>query len=1146
MKNREIYVKDPGQRELLNNGVAEVKDTGTPEELRTLRYELETFVCDGQYAKGLQRILETYLRNLKNPEQPAVWVSGFYGSGKSHLVKMLRSLWVDYSFSDGATARGLSRLNSEVSESLRELSIEGKRRGGLHAAAGTLGAGAGDGGRLALLGIVFKSVGLPEQYPLARFVMWLRDNHCLDHVREFIQGAGKDWGKELANLYVSPTVANAIVNCLPGFTAGVSDVGRLLREQFPNVSDISNDQMVSAMEQALAPNGQFPCTLIALDEVQQYIGENSHRTALVQEITETCSKKFGAALIFVATGQAAMASTPQLQKLKGRFTVEIQLSDQDVDRVIREIILRKKPDCQDVIHSVLSECSGEISRHLVGTRIEPQSDDENFWVTDYPLLPVRRRFWERVLRAVDQPGTAAQLRNQLKLVHEATQATANAELGTVIGADFIFSRQQSELLQTGILPREIYENIVKHRDDGSATGELKAKLLALVFLIGKLPREDSADVGIRAKSDTLADLLVEDLRAGSGELRKQIPLLLQELVDQVQLLQVGEEYRLQTRESSAWETDYKKFLSALQNDTQKLADERAGLLQKECDKRFRTIRLTQGQSKVPRDLFLHYGLERPNSDGQTIPVWIRDGWSENERSFETDAQAAGSDSATIFVFIPKRNAEDLQKYLAALRAAEQTLNSRGVPGTSEGKEARMAMETRKLDAEEHLKSLIDDIFAEVRVLQGGGQDVQGLTAVESVRQAAEAALIRLYPQFEMADNVKWAQVIQRVQQGNGAALEVLNYQGDPDKHPVCKQVSQFVGSGKKGLDVRKHFSASPYGWSQDAIDGSLWVLLINEHLKASQNGQGITAAQLQRAKIGQTDFRLETVTVTTTHKLAIRKLCQEVGIPCGSGEEAAKVSLCLEKLKELAQNAGGDPPMPARPDVNALQDLISKMGNEQLVAVASQKDHLIEQVKTWRQMADRITDRLPRWQSLQKLLKQSQDLPICEDVTSQVQAIQTGRLLLRDPDPVQPLCEQLTQGLREALTQVRDSYQQLFEQEKAELEGTESWSRLDPNQRDSILQQQGLTQIPTILVATEAEVLRSAEGLSLQGWRNQTEALPQKFSQARFAAEKLLEPKVVQVRLPSGTLRSVEDAEIWLEQARQIILENLQQGSVIL
>ena len=142
MKNRDIYQKDPASRKLINQGVASVNDEQTSDALAVLRYELETFVCDGQYEAGMSDILATYLKNVDQLEQPAAWVSGFYGSGKSHLVKMLRALWVDTSFDDGASARGIANLPQGIRDQLKELSTQAKRHGGLHAVSGTLGAGA--------------------------------------------------------------------------------------------------------------------------------------------------------------------------------------------------------------------------------------------------------------------------------------------------------------------------------------------------------------------------------------------------------------------------------------------------------------------------------------------------------------------------------------------------------------------------------------------------------------------------------------------------------------------------------------------------------------------------------------------------------------------------------------------------------------------------------------------------------------------------------------------------------------------------------------------------------------------------------------------------------------------------------------------
>ena len=267
MLNRDVYLKDPAQRTLVNQGVASVNDDVSADALAVLRYELETFVCDGQYEKGLSDILDTFLRNIDKPQQPGVWISGFFGSGKSHLVKMMRALWQDTPFPDGATPRGIADLPQGVQEHLRELSTQGRRHGGLHAASGTLGAGATGSVRLALLRIVFKSVGLPEQYPVARFVMWLIKEGRLDEVRAAVAAAGYDWQEELDNFYVADGIADALIKVWPDRFATRNSCVETLTQMFPAVSDVSSDEMIKAILQALTADGKVRLTMEVWNEV---------------------------------------------------------------------------------------------------------------------------------------------------------------------------------------------------------------------------------------------------------------------------------------------------------------------------------------------------------------------------------------------------------------------------------------------------------------------------------------------------------------------------------------------------------------------------------------------------------------------------------------------------------------------------------------------------------------------------------------------------------------------------------------------------------------------------------------------------------------------------------------------------------------
>ena len=910
MKNRDIYQKDPSTILLLNNGVASVTDVLTDEERRTLRFELEHFVCEGEYSRGLVRILNSYTTNIGQAEQPAAWISGFFGSGKSHLAKMIQYLWTDYTFpEDGATARGLARLPDEVKELLKEISTLGKRYGGLYAASGTLGAGASESVRLALLGIIFRSAGLPESYPQARFCMWLKRNGMYEQVRAEVEASGRDFRKELNDIYVSPLLAKALLKADPNFATSEPEAKSALRAQFPKPKDISTEEFVQAIQDALAADGQMPCTVVILDEVQQYIGDDASRSFIVQEVVESCSKKFGSKLLFVGTGQTALSGMPALQRLQGRFTINVELSDSDVETVTRRVVLAKRADRVSDLEKILSANAGEIDRHLKETRIGPRSEDRAVLVEDYPLLPVRRRFWEYSLRAVDKAGTTGQLRTQLRIVYDAIRMTADAPLGTVVPADFLFDEISPNLLQTGVLLREIDE-LIRKQNDGTQDGRLKARLCALIFLIRKLPREAAVDIGVRATTDTLADLLVEDLARDGTTLRVKIPQLLEELATQGALMKVEAEYSLQTKESSEWEQEFRIREAKILSDLTRLAGKRAQLLSATCQGAISSLKLTHGQSKEPRKLLLHFGVDAPVENQQDVPIWIRDEWGTEEKTVLADARAAGPDSPIIHIFIPRTQADALRRRIAEQDAATGTLDFKGVPTTQEGLEARDAMQTRLLEATRNRDSLSKEIINSAKVFQGGGNERLELTLQEKVEQAANASLDRMFPSFKDADDARWNKVIQQARGGAENPLEAVDFKDKTEKHSVCSAILSFVGAGKKGKEIRSHFADSPYGWPRDAVDAALISLFASGHLAAIHNGVLLKPKELDQSKIPVTDFRVETITIPAKDRIKLRSLYLAAGIPCKPNEESSAAGPFLLKLQDLARGAGGEAPLP--------------------------------------------------------------------------------------------------------------------------------------------------------------------------------------------------------------------------------------------
>lgn len=1151
MLNKDIYTKLPQENRLVNNGVAEVSEDHSNTAQQILRYELETFVCNGQYEQGLKTMLEKFLLNLQDgKEQPGVWISGFYGSGKSHLAKMLRTLWTDYHFADRATARSLVNITPSVSDLLKELTTAGKRYGGLHAAAGKLGAGAGDKVRLAVLGIVFKSKNLPQQYNQAKFVLWLQREGIWAAVEAALQAAGRSLAQELPHMYVSTHLAKALLQVRPGLAHTEADALKLLKEQFPQLTDVTSEQMTEAIDEALTVNKQFPLTLIVLDEVQQYIGADAEKAFQVQEVTETLSKHFNGKLLFVGTGQSALSGMPNLQRLMGRFPVQVTLGDWDAENVTRQIILAKKPSAQPLVAEVWRNNLGEISRHLRGTKLEHAPEDETFLTSDYPLLPVRRRFWERVLRTIDTTGTVSQLRSQLRVVHEAVLDTANAPLGHVVSGDFLYDQIANNLLSTAQLPKEVFDNVQRFMN-GSGDAPLKGKLLKLIYLINKLPSDTALDIGLKATDEVLADLLVTDLSAGSAALRKKLPALLDELQNKDNLIMSlagsnGTEYRLQTRESSAWYDEFRTQEAELKAAPQRVEQKRSELLRARFFELLKRVRVTQGKGNEVRTLTPTFDENLPKNHDKALYIWIQDGWQTEEKSVIAEAKSKNAANPTLFVFLPAEHKTELTNAIVALEASRNTLQKKGSPATEQGRDAQRSMESRQGNAEKELNQLLGQLMAGVRVFQAGGQEaVDGNDLADRINRAAKSSAIRLYGQFDAADHDMWGKVLDEVRKGNLDALKFVGHAQEADKHPVCQKLLGYIGPGKKGAEIRDNFEAPPFGWPRDAIDGALYALLATGHIKATDaSAKPVDAKSLERNKLTQASFRCESVNITPIQLIKIRKLFDVVKVPCQPKEEQAKLPTLLAKLRDLASKAGGAAPAPEVPKPTFIDAIEAQSGNAQLLELFNRHDEIVRCSEDWSKTANELAKRWPVWHQLTALLHHAKALGPYAALKADVDAIEAQRSLLAEPDPVRPLLDKTVEVLRESLNAKLAQFQQTFEQQQTQLQADTDWNKLSQTQREELGSKHHLSVSATVQLATPDEIQDALDECDLEHWVAKIEALPSRFEAARHAAVQLLKPNVVHVTLPRRTLNDEAELQAWLAEVQALLQAKLQQGPV--
>ena len=1150
--------RDPRTSPLANNGQARITTLDDDNARTELAGELSTFVCDGQYGLALERILQSYLSQQGQPRQNAAWVSGFYGSGKSHLQKMLGHLWANTEVSPGKRARDLVlELPGEVRAQFRELDTLAARSGKPPmAASGAMPSGAKEAVRKTVLAILFKAVGMPEKVPQARFCFWLREKGFLDAVRSAVETEGSRWLDELDELYVSPLIAGAVLQQDPDFAAGNREARDVIRQQFPNTdSDITTAEFVQLARKALAPDGgELPHTMLVLDEVQQYIGDSNDRATDFVELAEALQTEFKSRVMLVASGQAALASeTPQLQKLKDRFRINVQLSDTDVETVIRKVILQKRADKQADVQQVLEANAGEVSKQLEGSLIKERSEDRLVAVADYPLLPTRRRFWEECFRSVDVSGTNSQLRSQLRIIFDAVKDIAEDELGRVITGDVLFTSMANDLVNSGVLLNELSNRIANLGKEGTEEGKLKQSLCGLAFLISRLPREQGADKGIRATARTLADLMVPDLRKDSGPLRHQISGLLEAMAEDGTLMKVGEkagleEYRLQTTAGAQWQRLFEEQRQAVRGDDSEVSSQREQRLGAELQKELKPVRLLQGAAKIPRQLSAWNQGEPPPPSNEQVLVWVRDGWGCGEKEVRDAARQAGADDPVLHVFLPRRNAEDLRNRIIDATAARRVLDHYGTPSTPEGKEARQAMQSRLGRAEENCNELILDVIANALVLKGGGIEEYGTKLAEKLQSAAsEASLARLFPEFPKADHGSWGTAVKRAKDGSAAALEAVGHKGSNDSHPVARQVINVIGDGKEGSAIRNELRLAPYGWPQDAIDAVLLALHRDGSLSAKDSQHNsIAVGQLDQQSLGKARFYLQEVRLTTREKLAVRGVYGIAGITANQGQEEAKAVEFLDALDNKLSQSGGDAPLPPPVSAALLKELRSLSGPEQLKAILVAEGQLKE---LWDQACSLIAlkdKRQPNWERLLALLHQAQGLPVHQELAPQVQAIRTQRSLL-DPssDYVGPLLQQLEQALASALLQAQQQLSQVVAAELQQLQASDEWQDLPEVERNRIGQALQLpASAPTAEPVERGQLLEALQQRSLASRAELAESLPTRFGKARSAAAKALEPNIQPLKLSSGVLKDAAALDAWWAAERQKLEAALQSGPI--
>ncbi|QIM17270.1 BREX system P-loop protein BrxC [Leucobacter insecticola] len=548
MTINEIFAKDV-QRQI--EGVIKADDSSR------LGVEVDEYVLTNEAAKGLEHTLEAYTASAGGPVANGVWISGFFGSGKSHLLKMLAHLLGDVD--------GHDYTRSEASASFRN-KAEGAFLPALIAKADAIPAKSllfniDQKATLitkdqtdALLRVFVKVFDESRGYygnqgHIARFERDLDSRGQLAaFVAAFERRASMPWsqGREQSALEAANIdEAFAEVN-------GSSSPGII--RQYNSSYHVSIEDFADEVAAWLAQQPEGFRLNFFVDEVGQFIGTNTQLMLNLQTIAESLATKCdGRAWIFVTSqedmekvgGDRTKTQANDFSKIQARFKNRLKLTSQDVEEVIRKRLLTKSAAATPQIAELYAAEHANFKTvfdFVDGTSYPSYRGEEHF-IGTYPFVSYQFPLFQAAIEGISEHNlfegrnSSVGERSMLGVVQEAAKHLADQPLGALAPFDQMFEGIRSALKAATHRAILDAENLAK---DGRLS-ELALRLLKALFLVKYVER-------FKATPRNLTVLVYDRFGADLTQLGKEVREALTELEAQTFVQRMGDTFQYLSNE----------------------------------------------------------------------------------------------------------------------------------------------------------------------------------------------------------------------------------------------------------------------------------------------------------------------------------------------------------------------------------------------------------------------------------------------------------------------------------------------------------------------------------------------------------------------------------------------------------------------
>ncbi len=547
-----MQIKDMFEKDISRDIKGVIKVGQNDEE--NIYQELDEYVVTNELLKHFTKFFSNYSKGIQSPtDDIGVWISGFFGSGKSHFLKIL-----SYILDSNLEVHGRRPIDFfKEDEKITNPMVIGDMEAATNVSSDVIlfnidskSSSQSNSDKDDILNVFIKVFNEMRGYCggmpfLANFEKKLDEENKFDEFKaEFKNINGMDWVDARDDYYfIQDDIIESVINI--GFMS--EREANNWAENAEDNTDFSIENFAEEVKQYCVDKGNNHHIIFLVDEVGQYIADDTKLMLNLQTIVEELGIKcHGKAWVVVTSQQNIDDITKDIKgmdfsKIQGRFKTRLSLSSSNVDEVIRRRILAKTDVAQQKLEARYSEDDAKLKNIITfekSAEMKTYESAEDF-ANIYPFIPYQFNRVQDVLTSIREHSSSGKHmadgeRSMLALFQESAIEIKDENEGQLVPFNIFYNAIEQFIDHT-------HSQVINKARDNSYLYDFDVEVLKVLFMI-KYVKE------IKATSKNITTLMISNINEDRLALNNKVDKSLKRLLDQTLIQKNGEVYSFLTNE----------------------------------------------------------------------------------------------------------------------------------------------------------------------------------------------------------------------------------------------------------------------------------------------------------------------------------------------------------------------------------------------------------------------------------------------------------------------------------------------------------------------------------------------------------------------------------------------------------------------